>query len=340
MFAKTAIVLPLAASLLEQVNAFSLHRHQHPVEKREVVWHTVFTTVYVTEGVDAPAATANAFVQDSKPAAPEVPAPAPAPTTLATAVKPTAASSASPPSGTGLGFKKQGLAYNDANMANTFKKDCDGCDWGYNWASSPGDLDSSINYIPMLWGDLPVHTSHWDADAEAALSKGAKALLSFNEPDMPTQANMAPEAAAAAHAKYFSAYKGRAQIGAPAVSNSGQQGQGIQWLKSFVASCNANPDCHFDFCPVHWYSEAQYADTLFTHLKDAHEACGKPVWLTEFAPFGSDDQISDFMKTNLPKLDSLDYLQAYSYFMVAQNQLMSSNSLLSTIGKVYAAIAN
>ncbi|EGX93383.1 Glycoside hydrolase [Cordyceps militaris CM01] len=353
MFSKVAVALPLAASLLEQVNAFSFHRHQHAAEKRDnVVWHTVYTTVYVTAGVDdAPAQTAQAFVQDSKPSAappavtvvpsqPPAAAP-PAQTTLSTAVKPVI-TQASIPSGAVVS-SKQGIAYNDVSMANAFKQGCSakGCKWAYNWGSSAPGLDSSVQYIPMLWGDLPVHTSHWDADAEAAIANGAKALLSFNEPDMPSQANMDAGAAAAAHAKYFSKYKGRAQIGSPAVSNSGQAGQGVAWLKSFVSACNANSDCHFDFCAVHWYSEAQYADTLFDHLKAATEACdNKPVWLTEFAPFGSDDQISSFMTTVLPKLESLDYLHAYSYFMVAQNQLMSSSTALSTIGKVYAAIAN
>lgn len=346
MFSKTAIALPLAASLLEQVNAFSFHRHQHAAQKREVVWHTEWQTVYVTAGADAPAQTPNAFVQDSQPepvivtptAAPAPPAPAQ--TTLSTAVKPSSTSTAS--SG-GLGVSKQGIAYNDASLANTFKNSCNknGCGWAYNWGSSPGDLSKDVEYVPMLWGDLPVHTSHWDADCEAALSKGAKALLSFNEPDMPSQANMDAATAAAAHAKYFAKYKGRAQIGAPAVSNSNLDNQGLPWLKNFVAACDANSDCHFDFCPVHWYSPAEYSDTLFTHLEEANKICGgKPVWLTEFAPTGSDEQITSFMKAALPKLDSLDYVHAYSYFFVAPNILMSSGNTLSSIGNTYAAMAN
>ncbi|KGQ07081.1 putative serine-rich protein C13G6.10c [Beauveria bassiana D1-5] len=350
MFSKTAIALPLAASLLEQVSAFSFHRHQHAAQKREVVWHTEFQTVYVTAGADAPAQTANAFVQDSQPeavavtpsvptAAPEPPA-APAQTTLSTAVKPSSTSTAS--SG-GLGVSKQGIAYNEASLANTFKNNCNkkGCGWAYNWGSNPGDLSKDVEYVPMLWGDLPVHTSHWDTDAEAALSNGAKALLSFNEPDMPSQANMDAATAAAAHAKYFAKYKGRAQIGAPAVSNSNLDNQGLPWLEKFVAACNANSDCHFDFCPVHWYSPAEAVDTLFTHLAKASEICGnKPVWLTEFAPTGSDEQIAAFLKTVQPKLDSLEYVHAYSYFFVAPNFLMSSANTLSSIGNAYAAMAN
>lgn len=355
MFAKTVAALPLAASL---ASALSLHRHQQAhadADKRAIVWKTVYNTVYVTAGAEQPAQTQN-FVQDAHPAPPvqTVNVEQTPQTTLATAVKPqitlpiigdllpSKASSADSPSSTGLGFAKRGIAYNDASMANAFKATClTNCGWGYNWGSSPSGLDSNIPYVPMLWGDLPVHTANWHNDAEAAISKGSKAMLSFNEPDMPSQANMAPGAAAAAHAKYFAPYKGRAQIGSPAVSNSGQAGQGISWLKDFMTACNADSNCHVDFCAVHWYSEAQYSNTLFDHLKAANDACGgKPVWLTEFAPFGSDDQISGFMRAVVPKLDSLDYLHAYSYFMVAQNQLMSGPSLLSTIGNVYAALTN
>ncbi|KAM3515655.1 hypothetical protein MY11210_000633 [Beauveria gryllotalpidicola] len=346
MFSKTAIALPLAASLLEQVNAFSFHRHQHAAQKREVVWHTEWQTVYVTANADAPAQTPNVFVQDSQPeavtvtptAAPEPPAPAQ--TTLSTAVKPSSTSTAS--SG-GLGVSKQGIAYNDPSLANTFKNNCNknGCGWAYNWGSSPGDLSNDVEYVPMLWGDLVVHTSHWDADVETALAKGAKALLSFNEPDMPSQANMDPATAATAHAKYFAKYKGRALIGAPAVSNSNLDNQGLPYLKNFVAACDATPGCYFDFCPVHWYSPAQDIDTLFTHLAEANKICGgKPVWLTEFAPTGSDEQIASFLQTAKPKFDSLDYLQRYSYFFVAQNILMSSNNILSSIGNAYAAMAS
>ncbi|KAM0670909.1 hypothetical protein MY8738_008526 [Beauveria namnaoensis] len=352
MFFKAAIALPLAASLLDQVSALNFHRYQHAAAKSDniidnIVYETVVQTVYVTAGAgSSPAETAaKAFTQGVKPSAAPVAAseaPAAPPAAQSTAVKPVASNTtSSTDTGKGLGFSKQGLAYNDASLANSFQSKCKGCGWAYNWASNSAGLDSSLHYVPMLWGDLPVHTSHWDADAKAAISNGSKALLSFNEPDMPAQANMAPATAAAAHAKYFKAYKGRVQTGSPAVSNSGEGSQGLAWLQQFVDACDGNPDCHYDFCAVHWYSQAQYADTLFTHLENANKICkGKPIWLTEFAPLdSSDDIISSFLKSTLPKLDSLEYLDAYSYFMVNQPTLMSSKTILNAVGNIYAAIA-
>ncbi|PWI64991.1 hypothetical protein PCL_08350 [Purpureocillium lilacinum] len=229
---------------------------------------------------------------------------------------------------------KRGLAYNDAALANAFSDACVICTWGYNWGSARQGLKPGLRYIPMLWGDMPVHISHWDADAERAISQGAKLMFSFNEPDNHDQANMTPQAAAEAHMKYFNRYAGRVKIGAPSVTNSGGAGQGIQWLQSFMKECGEK--CPVDFCNVHWYSEAEHWHTLFDHLRKAHEACrGKPIWLTEFAPVSGDTK--EFLQNVIPKLESLEYLEGYAYYMVSTGSLMSGSNTLSFAGKLYAA---
>ena len=235
---------------------------------------------------------------------------------------------------------KRGIAYNDASMANRFATFCFSCGWAYNWASSRGDLSSEIEYIPMLWGDSALHTDHWDGDCESELKKGVKALFSFNEPDNAAQANISPEQAAASHIQWMNKYAGRAPISAPSITNSGNPGEGLEWLEAFINICKASDEgCQVDFCNVHWYSEAQYADTLFEYLDKAHEICdGKPIWLTEFAPLGSENQISEFLTSVIPELDDLVYLEAYSYFMVSIGSLMASPTVLSELGQIYASI--
>jgi hypothetical protein len=265
----------------------------------------------------------------------------PEPTTSSvesTTSAPEETSSPSPPSGSPVSSKR-GLAFNDASLANTFGSSCKACSWAYNWDSSRGDLSSDLEYVPMLWNDQPLHTDRWEENVETELANGAKALFSFNEPDHATQANISPEQAAASHIQWLNKYSGRALIGAPAVTNSGNPGEGLEWLQGFVDACKASSEgCNFDFCNVHWYSEAQYADTLFEHLQKAHDICGKPVWLTEFAPLGSDDQISEFMTNIIPELDNVEYLEAYSYFMVSAGSLMSSTTSLSGYGQIYASV--
>jgi outer membrane biosynthesis protein TonB len=265
----------------------------------------------------------------------------PAPATSSTVPATTSTPNPPPSSGGGsVGFgSKRGLAYNDASMANIFDAACTACKWAWNWGSDPAGLSESINYVPTLWGPAPLHSQYWDQNAEKALAKGSKALLSFNECDNAGQANLAPDVAATEHIKFMNKYSGKALIGAPSITNSGNPGEGVQWLEAFVSACDAQGGCAIDFCNVHWYSEVQYGETLFDHLEAAHKACGgRPIWLTEFAPFGSDEAISAFLQDALPRLDALEYLDAYSYFMVSAGSLMSSSTSLSTYGQTYASL--
>ncbi|KAM4059975.1 glycosyl hydrolase catalytic core domain-containing protein [Hirsutella rhossiliensis] len=243
-------------------------------------------------------------------------------------------------SGSGAPFPgKRGVAYNDAKLANSLIKMCDKCDWAYNWGSSSQGLNSTVNFVPTLWGDQTKFTDHWELDAQTAITNGAKAMFSFNEPDNSGQANMNPEQAAAAHVQYLNPYGGKVLIGSPSVTNSGQPGQGIQWLKSFISECDKQQDkCRIDFCNVHWYSQAQYENTLYKHLEDAHEACGgKPIWLTEFAPVDAAGQPAEtpgFLESVMSKLDGMDFVHAYAPFMCAEGKLMSANQLSDT-GRVF-----
>ncbi|KAF5678923.1 glycoside hydrolase [Fusarium heterosporum] len=246
-------------------------------------------------------------------------------------------SSSSSSSGGSVGFShKRGVCYNDVDLANTFASECENCGWGYNWDSDSGGL-KGLNFIPTLWNDQPLHTDRFAANCEKALNNGAKAIFSFNEPDNAGQANMSPAAAAKAHVKWMNPYAGKALIGAPSISNSGNAGEGVEWLTSFVSECESE-GCHYDFCNVHWYSGVEYGETLFDHLEASHKACGgKPIWLTEFAPAGSDEAIAEWLKDAIPRLEDLSYLDAYSYFKVESGMLMTSASQLSSYGSVYAS---
>ncbi|WYZ37505.1 hypothetical protein EsH8_II_001011 [Colletotrichum jinshuiense] len=233
---------------------------------------------------------------------------------------------------------KRGIAYNDATkVAPFFTGSCKECSWAYNWDSSDNGLtESGINYVPMLWGPIDTHTSRWQANADASIAKGSTHILSFNECDNASQCNLDAASAAAAHVKWVNPYAGKVKIGAPAITNSNIAGEGLDWLKSWVSACDT-AGCSYDFCVTHWYSPSDAAQTLFDHIKSVNEICGgKPVWLTEFAPFGTTDQISSFVQTNIPKLDSISYLDRYSYFM-ASDGVLNSGSSLSALGQVYAS---
>lgn len=262
-----------------------------------------------------------------------------------TSKKAAATTASSSSSSAGLSHKR-GMAYNDAALANTFGSSCPNCGWGYGWSAysqSAGstELDSTYNFIPLLHGDDAMYTNDWATAAAAAIKSGSKALFSFNEPDIPSQAGMTPAVAASAHVIHMNPFAGQAKIGAPSVSNSGQSGQGLDWLSSWIDACEAlDEQCHYDFCNIHWYAQVAYVDTLFTQLEAAHKLCGKPIWLTEFAPelgTATDAETAAFLEEVIPKLEALDYVEAYSYWMVATDNLMTSATSLSTYGQVYAS---
>jgi hypothetical protein len=252
--------------------------------------------------------------------------------------KKTKSSSGSSSGGSANFSHKRGVCYNNVELANTFAANCKNCGWGYNWDSESGGLEG-LNFIPTLWSDDDVHVGRFAANCEKSLAAGAKAIFSFNEPDNGGQAHMTPAAAAAAHVKLLNPYAGKALIGAPSISNSGLPMEGREWLTNFVEECDKlGEKCHYDFCNVHWYSEVEYGETLFEHLEKSHEICGgKPIWLTEFAPKGSDDAIASWLEEAIPRLEALDYLDAYSYFKVETGMLMTSETEMSKYGSVYAS---
>lgn len=358
MYSNKIAVLVGAIAAIEQASALNLHRHEHKLQKKDeaVVWETIYETVFVTEGAPAPQVTvhvnANTVTSQQvvvvptpqpKVEPPVVQALAPAPTTsLVTSVKPapTSAPTGSGNSGntSGPGFShKRGLAYTDGTLANLFGSSSSGCGWGYNWGQTAGGLDSKYSFVPTLWGNKDDFLSTWDSNVNTALSSGSKALFSFNEPDNKGQSNMSPDQAASMFVKYMNPYSGKALIGAPSVTNSNLAGEGLDWLTSFVSSCQS-AGCKYDFCNVHWYSPVSQYDDLFAHIEKAHKICGKPIWLTEFAPIdGSTSDVNAFVSKAIPQLDSLDYLTAYSYFMVRADSLMSSATSLSPVGQAYAS---
>jgi hypothetical protein len=234
------------------------------------------------------------------------------------------------------GGNKRGLAYNDKNLLSGFLGGNSKVSWKYGWSQSDDGGTEGIEFVPMLWGLGPNHEPTWKANAEKAIARGSAHFLSFNEPDNAGQANLSPSVAAQKHIELMAPYSGRVRISSPAITNSNIPGEGIDWLKSFLSACSGQ--CKLDFVPVHWYNQPN-ADEFLQHLVNVHEVANLPVWVTEFAPFGSDSQINDFLQTVMKELDTnpkYNFVERYAYFMVNAGSLISSGKSLSTIGKTFA----
>ncbi|KAE9566064.1 hypothetical protein CGMCC3_g17768 [Colletotrichum fructicola] len=261
-------------------------------------------------------------------------------------VEPSAAASAiatgplaTSPFSTKLWPSKRGFAYNDAALIDVLvdKLTCAACAWAYNWDSTDyGLLRPTLEFVPMLWSPASEHTVRWAANVEAMISGGSTHILGFNECDRPDQCNLDAASAAVAYVKWLNPYTGRVKIGSPAISNSAAADQGLEWLSGWVSACDSL-GCAYDFCVAHWYGTS--VAELLKHVELVHGACrGKPVWVTEFAVNSDDEnQHAAFITEAVPRLDDLEYVERYSYFMVREGRLVTGSGLSSS-GQAYIAV--
>lgn len=250
-------------------------------------------------------------------------------TSISTSTTKTSTSAAAPTST--LAYKR-GVPYNSVTYANLFQGTK--VDWAYNWDSKTSGLAAGIEYVPMLWGNQPSQLSSWSANAQAAINNGATHLLAFNEPDNPSQANLSPAAAAQLYMQYMQPFAGKAKLGAPAITNGGNA-WGINWLTAFMGNCTA---CTIDFAPIHWYDSATNIGYFQSQVQNAHAAAGVPIWVTEFGTTsGTEAQIETFVSTVTTWMDSLSWVERYSYFYAAPGYLVNAaGNGLSAYGSVYA----
>ncbi|KAJ7892210.1 glycosyl hydrolase catalytic core-domain-containing protein [Mycena leptocephala] len=96
------------------------------------------------------------------------------------------------------------------------------------------------------------------------------------------------------------------KLGAPAVTNAPS---GAPWLSAFLAACT---NCTIEFISIHW-----------------------PI--TEFACTSIDDAVVlNFLKQSETYLDSLDWIQGYSWFAFFQKETGSNYNLLDVNGQLTA----
>ena len=227
----------------------------------------------------------------------------------------------------------RGIPYANVHYTTAFVKTK--VSWAYNWESSPGNLSTYFDYVPMLWATGEVFTSVWQTNVNKAIAAGSTHLLGFNEPDLPQQAHLSPAAAATGYRTYLSNMFGgkNIRLGSPAVSN-GPAPHGLTWLKAFMTACSG---CQIDFVAIHWYASANSINYFKEYVQQAHNQTSKPIWITEFGVTGSDEEINTFLTTVLPWLKLQPYVERVAYFM-ARNGLLNNGTGLSSYGKTYATL--
>lgn len=248
------------------------------------------------------------------------------------AAKPATAKASTTAASTG----KRGLAYNSNTLANHFAGGSNSqISWGYNWDSASAGLSSTFNYVPMLWSDASDHTSAWSSNIATAISGGTTQVLGFNEPDLSSQANITVAQAVTAWNKYMQPLAGKVKLGAPAVTN-GASPMGLTWLENFLEACTG---CTIDFVPIHWYDSATNLGYFKNYIKQAYSVAGRPIWITEFNGSGTQAQQITMLKEVMPWLDSLSYVQRYSWFGVF-DQYLTTSGAINALGQTYMSFTN
>ncbi|KAK1827584.1 glycosyl hydrolase catalytic core-domain-containing protein [Podospora conica] len=282
---------------------------------------------------EVPAPVVPAAPVPAEPASPAVPAAPAAPVETNIAVPATGSgSSTGGGSSAPAGARGRGLAYNDASLLTRFLGSDSKISWAYNWAQT-GETKAGVEFVPMMWSTGKGFPTTWEANAKKMIAAGSKALFSFNEPDHHEQANMSPQAAAAAHKQYMNPFQGQARIGTPSVTNGGD-GMGLNWLKSWFDACAG--ECAADFVNIHIYGVP--VNVFLNHLLQAHQMFNKPVWITEFGLDGSESKVNEDLTEIIHQIETnatFSFVERYSYFMAAPNFMVKGEGM-STYGKTFA----
>lgn len=188
--------------------------------------------------------------------------------------------------------------------------------WLFNWELwVPDSLPPGIEWIPC------VRTAAQAKDIDPFLTdilqhRTTSALLGFNEPEIPDQANLGVEATVALWRDVVlpAKTKFRLRQGSPGMSSD--VGRSKPWLDSFLAQLGG--DAGIDFLVLHWYGP-RFAE-MRAFLEDMHQTYRLPVWLNEFACSkmgngeASVEEVSEFLREALPWLDACPWIERYAYF--------------------------
>lgn len=175
---------------------------------------------------------------------------------------------------------KRGISENEIRFKAELALLSEHTTWFYNWgaefSSSYLGADPGMEFVPMCWN------ANYSADKIRAYVKShpeTKYLLGFNEPNFTNQANMTPQAAAAAWPGVQSLAKELGlKLVAPAMNYSPNPPyqSPTKWFDEFVELVGTDA---FDYLAVHSYGGYGNITELATTF---HERYGKDVWVTEF----------------------------------------------------------
>jgi hypothetical protein len=251
---------------------------------------------------------------------------------------------------------KRGIAYDLVDPAD-FAALSPGVSWWYNWGSQPNANAPTdyltayqMDYYPMIWGaQYNVNAVETYLLAHPTI----KYLLVMNEPNLTSQSNLTPQAAAGLWPDFeaISAKTGVKIVG-PAITwgTMPNYSDPVVWLDAFYAAyeaANNNKPPQIDYIAFHWY------DYGLSGQLDRLTKYGKPFWVTEFANWHTGDgsaQIDTLAKQEAQMTDMVNTCETradvfrYSWFTGRWNpdphfdSLLAASGQLTDLGKLYLTL--
>ncbi|EXJ63106.1 hypothetical protein A1O7_03551 [Cladophialophora yegresii CBS 114405] len=193
--------------------------------------------------------------------------------------------------------------------------------WLFNWECwTPDAVPQGIEWIPCVRTASNARDQLDPSLTDIIQNRGIKttALLGFNEPEIPEQANLGVDEAVRLWRDVVVPVKRKfgLRLGSPGVSSD--VGRSKPWLDAFLAQLHGHDE--IDFLVVHWYG-LHFAD-MRAFLEDMHASYNRlPVWVNEFACSrmgsggeASAEEVEVFMREALPWLDGCEWIERYAYF--------------------------
>lgn len=220
--------------------------------------------------------------------------------------------------------------------------------WLYNWEmwDPRGSNYPNSEYVGLVHD--PGRYEQGQVNWYYTSSNSPAYLLGLNEPDLQYGDPCNVTYAVQLWQQWMEPVKTKygTKLGLPAVTNSQNPGEGLNWLQQFTAACTG---CRFDVLPIHWYG---YTLSDFkAQINRAHALYPSlPIWVTEFQFVGHDVPSTQILaRQALLWLDSQPFVARYAMFgpmnqanMAGINNgamITDDGSALTPLGQIYHGVA-
>jgi hypothetical protein len=217
--------------------------------------------------------------------------------------------------------------------------------WTYNWgAGAPSNLPAGVQFYPMWWSYYGATQTADTAALTAIKNAGYPVLLTYNEPDNASQANLTTAYALQGYTHVSVASKA---IGFPNIISPACANDTDTWMSEFMAAVKSQGlVCHA--VAIHAYQST--ASSFLSFVDSVHNQYGYNVYVTEFAPTDwanpTTITVADcqaFMSTAIPGLKSRGYVLDYSWYCgtlpgtgtLETAALFDASGNLTTLGTQY-----